>query len=81
MCFSLEASITAAGVCSVVGVTALWRSAKEERMLAAIPLLFGIHQAIEAVVWATGGAGLWGRYAVLLYCAIAYCLWPVYVPQ
>ena len=54
MCFSATASFIAGTTLSVVGVAALKRTeAKTELPFAAIPLLFGIQQLIEGVIWLT----------------------------
>ena len=46
---------------------------------AALPLLLGVHQTIEGFVWLTRAQGC-GLYAAYGFAAIAFCLWPVYVP-
>jgi heme A synthase len=52
MCFSATASFSAAAVLGTVGVVALNKvKSKDQLMFASIPLLFGIQQAIEGLVW------------------------------
>jgi hypothetical protein len=48
-------------------------------MLAFIPIVFSLHQALEGVVWLTGAQGV-GRCAGYSFATIAFCLWPLYVP-
>ena len=55
MCFSADADLAAGVVVTVIGVDAIRRArTPKELPLAALPLLFGIHQLVEAFVW-------WGR--------------------
>ncbi len=79
MCFSAAASFSAAAVCGVIGAAALRRARKPDLMLAAIPLIFGAHQALEGAVWLTEAEG-WGRCAGYGFAGIAFCFWPVYTP-
>ena len=83
MCFSPEADLAAGVLVSAVGIDAIQRArTPEELPLAALPLLFGVHQLIEAFVW----WGLEGKVpaslgdtAIWLYLAIAFLL-PLWVP-
>ena len=83
MCFSPEADLAAGVLVSVVGVDAIKRArSPEELPLAALPLLFGVHQLIEAFVW----WGLEGKVpaslgdtAMWIYLGIAFLL-PLWVP-
>ncbi len=79
MCFSASASFSAAVACGAVGVLAMRRAERRDRMIAALPLLFGAHQATEGYVWLTHAEGC-GLYAAYAFASIAFCLWPVYVP-
>ncbi len=58
MCFSPEADFTAAAVVGVVGVATL-RLVREPRdlLIAALPLLFALHQFVEGFVWLRGSRG------------------------
>jgi hypothetical protein len=83
MCFSPEADVVAAVVVGVVGVDALRHVRRREQvLLAALPLLFAVHQLIEAVVWwsldDSVAHGL-GRFALSAYLVIAFVL-PLLVP-
>jgi hypothetical protein len=79
MCFSAAASFSAAAVCAGIGVMTVRRASKADLMLAFIPIIFSLHQALEGFVWLTNAEG-WGRYAGYGYAIIAFCLWPLYVP-
>ncbi|WCO67014.1 hypothetical protein PO878_21205 [Iamia majanohamensis] len=84
MCFSAEASFAGAAVITAAGVGAL--ALVEERRqvpFAALPLLFGIHQALEGWTWleldgrteaALSGVG------VHSWVMFAWALLPIYVP-
>lgn len=83
MCFSATASFTAGTLLSAVGVATL-RAAKTraERPFAMIPLLFGIQQLIEGVIWLTFShdAPLLKQTMTYLYSGFSHVLWPIYVP-
>lgn len=84
MCFSAEADLVAGVAVGAAGIDAL-RHVRQpaERPLAAIPMVLGAHQLVEAVVW-------WGlrdevpdhlgRAAAWLYLAVAFAVVPVLVP-
>ena len=83
MCFSPDADLAAGVVVTVIGVDAIRRArTPKELPLAALPLLFGIHQLVEAFVW-WGLAGTVpsrvGDAATWLYLAVAFAL-PFWVP-
>jgi len=83
MCFSAPASFIAGTSLSAVGVAALKRTeARSERPLAMIPLLFGIQQLTEGVIWLTfrHDAPLLKQTMTYLYSGFSHVLWPVYVP-
>ncbi|MFE6053802.1 DUF6629 family protein [Kitasatospora sp. NPDC056446] len=87
MCWSAQADAVAGGVVAAVGVACLvraHRSGNPQRLpLAALPLVLGLHQLIEALVWlgTDGGltAGLAGA-ARTAWAVIALPLLPVLVP-
>lgn len=79
MCFSAEASFAASLICGTIGVACLKKASRGYWLLAAMPLLFGLHQAIEGVVWVYRGEDI-GCYGGLAFASIAFCFWPVYVP-
>ncbi|MBD0676055.1 DUF6629 family protein [Streptomyces sp. CBMA156] len=87
MCWSAQADAVAGGLVAGVGVACLvraHRSGRPERLpLAALPLVLGVHQLIEALVWlgTDGGLsdGLAGA-ARTAWAVIALPLLPVLVP-
>jgi len=84
MCFSAEASFVGAAVIGTAGVAslALVRD-KREVPFAALPLAFGMHQALEGVTWlelehrTQALLAGWGVHAWVFF---AWALLPVYVP-
>lgn len=83
MCFSASASFTAGTALSVIGVAALRIThASSERPFAMIPLLFGIQQLTEGVIWLTfrHDAPLLKQTMTHLYSGFSHVLWPIYVP-
>lgn len=81
MCFSATASFTAGAALSATGVLTL-SEVKERKELpfAAIPLLFGIQQAIEGVVWVSFSSAFWNTLATYAYSMFSHVLWPIFVP-
>jgi hypothetical protein len=84
MCFSVEADVVAGLVVLPVGVLAL-REVRHRRELpfASLPLLFALHQLVEAVVWAGTEGDVSAhaqRVAALLYLLVAMPLLPALVP-
>jgi hypothetical protein len=83
MCFSATASFIAAGSLSVAGIVTLRHVARpQQRAIAAIPLLFGIQQAVEGLIWLSfdQGSALPNSELTLLYSLFSHVLWPIYVP-
>ncbi|MDP3355400.1 MAG: hypothetical protein Q8M51_06005 [Polaromonas sp.] len=83
MCFSATASFSA-GVMLVGLGTLTLRAVRRPRelLLGAIPLLFGIQQLIEGVIWLTFNyeAPLLNAVMTHLYSFFSHVLWPVWVP-
>lgn len=84
MCFSPEADFTAGAVVAAVGVETLRRvRAPGELIVAALPLLFGIHQLVEGFVWlglrgqVPSGLGNQAKDAYIVY---AHAILPAIVP-
>ena len=85
MCFSPQADVVGGLVICAIGIDAVRhvRQRREFLALACIPLLLGLHQFIEALVW------LWlqghvprgiGHVALWAYLLIAFVVLPVFVP-
>ena len=53
---------------------------KSEMPFASIPLLFGIQQAIEGVVWISFGSTLLNSIATYAYSFFSHVLWPIFTP-
>lgn len=81
MCFSATASFTASVLLSAGGLITLSQTKKiSEIPLASIPLIFGLQQGLEGIVWITNPtnpAYYLGMYG-FLFCA--YAFWPVFLP-
>lgn len=83
MCFSATASFVAGGSLSAIGVATLARAERRSELpFAAIPLLFGVQQLVEGVVWLTfrHEAPLLKQTMTYVYSGFSHVLWPIYVP-
>lgn len=85
MCFSAEASFTAAALlvpAGALGLRQAWRTDRRYTALCALPLLFGVQQFLEGLVWTSGAAGdaaLTHSFSAA-YMFFAWLAWPVWVP-
>jgi hypothetical protein len=83
VCFSASASFIAGTSLSAIGVAALNKTeTRTEQPFAAIPLLFGIQQISEGVIWLTfrHDAPLLKEAMTYVYSGFSHVLWPIYVP-
>lgn len=83
MCFSASASFTAGIGLSVLGVATLRKAGSKAQLpFAAIPLLFGIRQIIEGMLWLSFRfhAPLLNTLATYGFLLFSHVLWPVFVP-
>jgi len=81
MCFSATASFAAAAGLGAMGAVTMREAKVRSRMpLAAMPLLFGIQQAIEGIVWISTGIPWIQTTAAFAYVMFSHALWPFYVP-
>ena len=83
MCFSAPASFIAGGVLSAVGVLTLKKTERNAEIpFAAIPLLFGIQQIMEGVIWLTfqSHAPELNIVMTYIYSLFSHVLWPIFVP-
>ncbi|MGY3205935.1 DUF6629 family protein [Streptomyces sp. TE5632] len=78
MCWSAEADLVAGVGVAAVGAACVARADRSRDLpLAVLPLLLGVHQMIEAAIWASdGGTGP----AVLLWAVVALPLLALWVP-
>ncbi|MEU9192422.1 DUF6629 family protein [Streptomyces hundungensis] len=79
MCWSATADLIAGGAITAVGVASVASAARRplDLPLAALPLLLGAHQIVEAVVWHNGGGT---GPATLIWAVIALPLVALWVP-
>jgi len=83
MCFSASASFIAGGALSAVGIATLRKvENKKEIPFASIPLLFGIQQLIEGVLWLTFRfhAPELNTAMTYIYSLFSHVLWPIFIP-
>ncbi len=83
MCFSATASFVAGVSLSAVGLATLRQVRhRTEIPFAAIPLLFGVQQITEGVVWLTfrQDAPLLKQSMTYIYSVFSHVWWPIYVP-
>jgi len=85
MCFSAQASFIAAATLTGIGVASLYQArSKRIQFFAAAPLIFGIQQALEGVVWLTLNSqdttSTLHKLAVSGFIFFAGCFWPTAVP-
>jgi hypothetical protein len=85
MCFSATASFTTSALLLPVGIFTLSRGPAAQRhylALAAFPLLFGIQQLWEGLLWLglTGHASIDVHSAALGFLFFVYLVWPPLVP-
>jgi hypothetical protein len=85
MCFSAQASLASGAALIPAGGYCLWSAARKRPAalpLAAVPLLFGLQQVSEGVVWLAldrGDAPL-TRSASLVFLFFALGFWPFWLP-
>lgn len=80
MCFSATASFVASGSLAVISVASFKAADKKHKLLAIVPFLFAIQQAIEGIQWLLPHPGdicVGVGYAYLFF---AYLFWPIYIP-
>jgi hypothetical protein len=84
MCFSAEASFTAAAVLAIVGSVTVVTARGRLVPLAATPLLFAAQQAAEGVLWVASNQGRLDHpaadAALAVYLIFAFAVWPVWIP-
>ena len=83
MCFSATASFVAGTTLTAVGVVTLTKAKRRSELpFAMIPLLFGIQQLIEGVIWLTFShdAPVLKETMTYIYSIFSHVLWPIYIP-
>lgn len=83
MCFSATASFVAGASLVTIGVATMKTSRRRvDRPFAAIPVLFGVQQLIEGVIWLSfrNDLGPLNFIMTYVYSLFAFVLWPIFVP-
>lgn len=81
MCFSATASLVAGGTLAAIGGATLARAkTKKELPLASVPLLFGIQQITDGIVWLSFGMHPLNTIAVYAYAVFSRVFWPIFLP-
>lgn len=84
MCFSAQASFGASIALLAIGALSMYKNKQSSaRLFVSIPLLFGIQQWCEGVVWITAENPLYNHYytyALYGFLLFAYIIWPVFIP-
>lgn len=85
MCFSAEVSFLSAGLLGIIGVQTLREHRKPAQLpFALLPLLFGVHQLSEGILWVYLGnqkpPDLLAYSAQFVYLLIAYFLVLLWIP-
>ena len=83
MCFSATASFVAGTALSGLGVATLRATRRRsETAFAAIPLMFGLQQMVEGVLWLSFrfDAPQLNQAMTYLFSMFSHVLWPIFVP-
>lgn len=82
MCFSAQASFIASALLSCIGLISFAAArSRQQKLLACTPLLFGMQQACEGLVWIMlPSVTFLASVPTYLYLLFAYCFWPVWIP-
>lgn len=81
MCFSATASLVAGGTLAAVGGLTLSRAkTRKELPLASVPLLFGIQQITDGIVWLSFGMHPLNDIAIYAYALFSRVFWPIFLP-
>lgn len=71
----------AGGALSAIGVVGLKKAGgSSSKAIAAIPIMFGVQQLVEGVLWLSLGYSRIQSVATLAFLLFAYVFWPVYLP-
>lgn len=81
MCFSATASFTAGVGLTVLGIASVQSTKKKSDLLfAAIPLLFGIQQLTEGVIWLSFGNAVLLSVMTVIFLLFSHVIWPTLLP-
>ena len=83
MCFSATASFAAGTALSAIGVATIRKVERQSELpFAMIPLLFGIQQLVEGIIWLTfrHDAPVLKQTMTYVYSVFSHVFWPIYIP-
>ncbi|PKR79803.1 hypothetical protein CW751_13310 [Brumimicrobium salinarum] len=84
MCFSAEASFIAGGALTVIGAATIKKTTQKSQLwFASIPLVFGVQQISEGILWLTlphPEMIYTQRIATYIFIFFAQVIWPFIVP-
>ena len=81
MCFSATASFAAGGALVAAGGLTIAQTKKKYQLpFACIPLLFGIQQITEGIIWISFGSPLLNIMMTYTYSIFSQVLWPIFIP-
>jgi len=82
ICFSATSSfIASVALLGIGAVTIRQTTASAERPYAAIPLIFGVQQLVEGILWLELPAQSQAtQMLAIAYMLFSHILWPIYVP-
>jgi len=81
MCFSPAASFAAGIVLGITGGASIRDTqSKSQIPFASIPLLFGVQQLTEGVIWLTFGLPAVQSVMTVIYLLFSHVLWPIFIP-
>jgi hypothetical protein len=83
MCFSATASfVSGTALCAVGAATIRMSSRRAEIPFAMIPLLFGVQQLTEGMIWLSfeNNSSLPNATLTFVYSLFSHVLWPIFIP-
>lgn len=84
MCFSASVSYGTGALLMVTGaVTSVGNSSKQQRMIAAVPFIFGLQQIAEGIVWQTMDEvvpSALRQFGAVMFLVFAYLVWTAWMP-
>ena len=84
MCFSASSSFGAGIVLTVIGAASIKKVSHPSHLLfAGIPLIFGVQQIAEGILWITlpnNGFLMTQRIFTFIFLSFAQTVWPIWVP-
>ncbi|MFT7507542.1 MAG: hypothetical protein ACI92I_000702 [Acidimicrobiales bacterium] len=81
MCFSAPVSFVTSAILATTGVSVMKKKPlRSEMLIAFIPFLFSLQQAVEGVQWILIKQGEPNLILGYLFLLIAFIIWPVYIP-